>query len=255
MSDTKHKNYEILNLIGYGLARYNMDFVSQFGFTTKTAFYKYLIGLGVGETESTFKMRQDLLDPFFENGRVGFASRGDTYKHRKEFIELLFGKDIDVKSFSDIVKLYLKKDFKVEEIETIEASPIIKSKFKQLQETGQEAELYFKENYKQIETFKDGSLEDARLLGDGYDFQIQIETKYFLVDVKGIRSTYGAFRMTEKEYKRAGEYKNDYGLIIVSNLANVPKMTPIFNPIENLILERKSKIQEQISYHSKSINW
>jgi hypothetical protein len=97
---------------------------------------------------------------------------------------LLFGENIDVKSFSDIVKLYLKKDFNVEEVETIEVSLIIKSKFKQLQETGQEAELYFKKNFQQLEIFKNGSLEDARLLGNGYDFQIQIETKYFLVDVK-----------------------------------------------------------------------
>ena len=29
MSDNKHKNYEILNLIGYGLAKFNMEFVSQ----------------------------------------------------------------------------------------------------------------------------------------------------------------------------------------------------------------------------------
>lgn len=61
--------------------------------------------------------------------------------------------------------------------------------------------------------------------------------------------------MTEKEFIRAAEYKNDYGLVIVSNLENIPKMTPIFNPTEELVLERKSKIQEQISYHSKSMTW
>jgi len=61
--------------------------------------------------------------------------------------------------------------------------------------------------------------------------------------------------MTEKEFTRAVEYKNDYGLVIVSNLENIPKMTPIFNPTEELVLERKSKIQEQISYHSKSMTW
>ena len=31
MSDTKHENYEILNLIGYGLAKFDMNFVKQFG--------------------------------------------------------------------------------------------------------------------------------------------------------------------------------------------------------------------------------
>nr|CBX30956.1 unknown protein [uncultured Desulfobacterium sp.] len=38
MSDNKHENYELLNLIGYGLAKFDMDFVNEFGFKTKTAF-------------------------------------------------------------------------------------------------------------------------------------------------------------------------------------------------------------------------
>lgn len=254
MPDNRHENYEILNLIGYGLAKFNMDFVNQFGFNTKTAFYKYLIGLGVGETESTFKMRQDLLDPFFDNGRVGFASRGNTYKHRKTFIDSLFG-SYDVKNYADIVKLYLKNSFKIEDLKPNEISPIIKSSFRQLQLTGKEAESYFKENYQKVEPFKDGLLKDARDLGDGYDFEIQIETNYFLAEVKGIRSNYGALRMTEREFARADEYKNEYGLIVVSNLENVPKMTAVFNPIENIGLDRHERTTQQISYHSKSMTW
>lgn len=254
MSDSKHENYEILNLIGYGLAKFDMDFVKQFGYKTKTDFFQEMVKRRVGETVGTIKNRQDLFDPFFPNGRKGWWQKGDAYIHRKHFIDSLFG-EYGAKNYADIVKLYLKNNFKIEDLKPTEASPIIKSKFKQLQLTGQEAELFFKENYQQIGTFKDGLLEDARLLGDGYDFQIQIETKYFLVDVKGVRSTYGAFRMTEKEFTRAAEYKNDYGLVIVSNLENLPKMTAIFNPIENLVLERKSQIQEQVSYHSKSMTW
>ena len=143
----------------------------------------------------------------------------------------------------------------MDEYKAAEASPIIKSKFKQLQLTGQEAELYFKKNYQQIEHFKNGDLEDARFWGDGYDFQIQIETEYFLVDVKGVRKTYGAFRMTDKEYSRAKEYKNDYGLVVVSNLEDIPKMTTIFNPVAELTLKREERTQLQISYHLKSRSW
>lgn len=254
MSENKHENYEILNLVGYGLAKFDMDFVKQFGYQTKTDFYQEMVNRGVGETIGVIKNRQDLFDPFFPNERKGWWQKGDAYIHRKHLIDSLFG-DYDAKDYADIVKLYLKNNFIIEDLKPSEASPIIKSKFKQLQLTGQEAELFFKENYRQIETFKDGLLEDARLFGDGYDFQIQIETKYFLIDVKGIRSAYGAFRMTEKEFIRAAEYKNDYGLVVVSNLENVPKMTSIFNPTEELILKRESKIREQISYHSKSMSW
>lgn len=61
--------------------------------------------------------------------------------------------------------------------------------------------------------------------------------------------------MIEKEYSRAEEYKNDYDLVIVSNLEDLPKMTTIFNPIKEIILERQERTQQQISYHSKSITW
>ena len=68
----RHVNYEILNLIGYGLAKFSDDFIKQFGFTTKTAFYNYCVEVGVADTVGTVKNRMDLFDPFFpENGRVG----------------------------------------------------------------------------------------------------------------------------------------------------------------------------------------
>ena len=40
---TKHENYEILNLIGYGLSKFNDDFIKEFGFTTKTNFFNYFV--------------------------------------------------------------------------------------------------------------------------------------------------------------------------------------------------------------------
>jgi hypothetical protein len=254
MSDNKHENYEILNLIGYGLAKFDMKFVKEFGFQTKTDFYDEMVNRGVGETTGVIKNRQDLFDPFFPNERKGWWQKGDTYIHRKHLIDSLFG-DYDVRNYAEIVKLYLGNNFRADEFKTAVASPIIKSKFKQLQETGKEAEQYFKSNYQKIELFKGGILEDARMWGDGYDFQIQIETKYFLAEVKGIRKSRGAFRMTNKEFTCAKEYKNNYGVIVVSNLDDVPKMTAVFNPTLKLHLERIEKIKQEISYHSKKLTW
>ena len=37
---TKHHNYEILNLIGYGLAKFESDLVSALGFKTKRLSHK-----------------------------------------------------------------------------------------------------------------------------------------------------------------------------------------------------------------------
>jgi hypothetical protein len=69
MADNKHENYEILNLIGYGLAKFDKDFVREFGFKTKTAFFQHMVDLKIAETIGTVKNSQDLFDPFFDNPR------------------------------------------------------------------------------------------------------------------------------------------------------------------------------------------
>lgn len=253
MSDNRHKNYELLNLLGYGLAKFNMDFVKEFGFKTKTAFYDWIVSLKIAETTGVVKNRQDLFDPFFDSGRKGWWQKGDAYIHRKILIDSLFG-DLSSSQYAGMVKIYIQGSFgEVEKPETV--SPVMKSRFKQLQITGQEAELYFMYNYKNIGTFSNGILDDARLFGDGYDFQIQVTEKYFLAEVKGVRASSGSIRLTENEFTKASEYKNDYGLIVVSNLSDLPKMTAVFNPIENLALTKKVVSQSQTTYHSKFVSW
>ena len=131
----------------------------------------------------------------------------------------------------------------------------MKSRFKQLQETGREAEFYFMNNYQNIDAFSNGMLDDARLYGDGYDFQVQVFEKYFLAEIKGVRAPSGAIRLTKKEILKANEYKDEYALIIVSNLVNSPKLTVLFNPIVNLVFTKKNVSQVQTTYHSEFISW
>lgn len=250
----KHENYEILNLIGYGLAKFDIDFVKEFGFGTKTDFYTSIVQNNIADTTVTVKNRQDLFDPFFDNKRKGWWQKGDAYIHRKILINSLYG-ELNVKAFANVVKLYISEKFKVviENIEEI--SPILKSKFRQLQETGQEAELFFMNNFENIEQFKNGNLEDARLFGDGYDFQIEISNRFFLVEIKGLRINYGSLRLTRNEFLKAKEFKEDYGLVVISNLADVPKMSSVFDPAEKLNLTKQTVTNEHITYHTEAINW
>ena len=235
---TKHENYEILNLIGYGLSKFNDDFIKEFGFKTKTAFYEYCVNIGIAETVGTVKNRMDLFDHFFpDNGRKGWWQKGDAYIHRKYLIDSLFGNE-NVKGYTNIVKLYLKENYKIKEI-FVEVTPIVKSRFKKLQETGLEAELYFMNNYNLIDIFKNGIIGDARLYGDGYDFQIDVNENSFLAEVKGIRAKKGKFRLTENEYLKAKEYQNDYIITLVLNLNDLPNFVTIDNPLKNLRFEEK----------------
>lgn len=245
----KHENYEILNLIGYGLSKFSDDFINEFGFKTKSAFYEYCVNIGIAETVGTVKNRMDLFDHFFpNNGRKGWWQKGDAYIHRKLLIDSLFGNE-NVYEYANIVKLFLKDNFKIKDI-VVNVKPIVKSRFKKLQETGLEAELYFMNNYNSIDIFKNGIIEDARLYGDGYDFQINVNESSFLAEVKGIRDRKGKFRLTENEYFKAQEYKNDYIITLVLNLDDLPTFLTIDNPLKNLKFEERIiKSKEKREYH------
>lgn len=244
----KHENYEILNLIGYGLAKFDNELVHCFGFTTKQSFFEYFVNLGIVETTGVVKNRMDLFDPFFENNRKGWWQKGDAYIHRKHLIDSLFGNE-KVEDYTNIIKLFLKEKFKIQDI-FVEVKPIVKSRFKKLQETGLEAELYFMNNFNSIEVFKNGVLEDARLFGDGYDFQIEVNNSSYLADIKGIRASKGKFRMTENEYNKALEFKDYYILTLVLNLDDLPTFLTVENPVNNLKFEEKIIKPEEIKeYH------
>lgn len=250
----KHENYEILNLLGYGLGKFDNEFIKQFGFETKNSFFDYFVEIGIVETGSVVKNRMDLFDPFFENSRKGWWQKGDAYIHRKLLIDSLFGNE-NVIGYANIVKLFLKDNFKIENI-LVEVKPIVKSRFKKLQETGLEAELYFMNNYNSIDIFKNGNIEDARLYGDGYDFQINVNENSFLAEVKGIRAKKGKFRLTENEYFKAREYQNDYFIVVVMNLNDLPTFLPIENPLKNLKFEERIiKSKETKEYHLTSDLW
>jgi hypothetical protein len=250
----KHKNYEILNLLGYGLAKFDNLFIKEFGFKTKSDFYSLMVSYGISETGSVIKNRQDLFDPFFDNGRKGWWQKGDVYIHRKHFIDSLFG-SLNVVSYVEIVKMYLQEQFKYKQDDLLKIKPILKSQFKQLQKTGLEAEMYFLNNYNKIDIFNNGNIEDTRLLGDGYDFQIEVDNNYFLAEVKGVRNKKGSIRLTKNEYIKANEYKDKYILSIISNLNDIPKITLITHPIEQLDLSRNIIKQEQITFNTKNLEW
>ena len=254
MKNSKHENYEILNLIGYGLSKFNNEFINKFGYKTKTDFYEDMVKISIADTESVIKNRQDLFDPFFDNGRKGWWQKGEAYIHRKHFIDSLFG-ELDVTSYVEIVQMYLQDKFNYKKNNFLDIKPIIKSKFNQLQKTGIEAEIYFLNNYKTINGFKNSEINDTRLLGDGYDFQIETNNEYYLVEVKGVRDKKGSIRLTKNEYDKAIEYKNKYMLTIVSNLNNIPKLTVIPNPLGQLEFKKNIFIQEQLQFNTKSIEW
>ncbi|MEE0893744.1 MAG: DUF3883 domain-containing protein [Treponema sp.] len=120
---------------------------------------------------------------------------------------------------------------------------------------GKEAEFYFMTNYKNIPTFENAVIEDARLWGGGNDFQIKLNSKYFLAEVKGVREQSGSIRLTQSEFEKALEFKQDYFLVVVSNLISFPKFSCISNPLQNLDFTSKEIKSVQLNYHTSALNW
>ena len=156
---------EVMNLIGYGMAKFNYDFVCEFGVKTKTAFAEYIVSLGLAKTIKAVTNRQDSFDPYFDNGRRGWFQRHQR-EHIKLFIDSLFGNE-DAHGFANVVKLYVQNLISGVSLTTAKIAPATKTKFKQLQETGKEAEFFFMSHYRSVPVFEEGVLEDARLWGDG----------------------------------------------------------------------------------------
>ncbi|WP_308255881.1 DUF3883 domain-containing protein [Geminocystis sp. GBBB08] len=116
-----------------------------------------------------------------------------------------------------------------------------------------EAELFFLNNFNSLDKFKGGKLKDARLYGDGYDFQIDINNDFFLVEVKGIREKKGKFRLTQNEYQKATEYKHQYIVSAIFNLNEIPIINLIENPLDNLDFKQVIVTQKTtVEYHLRS---
>lgn len=132
-------------------------------------------------------------------------------------------------------------------------APIAKSRFKQMQKTGLQAETFFLAKYNSIEIFENGTIEDARLYGDGYDFQVDIDSSTYLAEVKGIREKKGLLRLTQNEYTKAAEYKDDYVLTVVANLNDIPFFKVFRNPTKTLTFEKREiSPRMQIEYQLKT---
>ena len=253
MATGNERKTEIMNMIGYGLAKFDNDFVHEFGQPSKAAFGRYIVELGLADTTKAVSNRMDSFDPYFDNGRRGWFQRNQR-EHIKLFIDSLFGNE-DAHGFATIVKLYIQDTNNSLQLTTDIISPAQKSRFKQLQETGKEAEFYFMNNYKSIPKFAMGTLEDARLWGDGYDFQIQCDTLYYLAEIKGLKTNKGSVRLTQNEYQKALEYRSDFVLVVISNMANTPKLNYVENPLAHLSLSPREQTSTQINYYSDILTW
>jgi hypothetical protein len=78
---------------------------------------------------------------------------------------------------------------------------------------------------------------------------------FYLAEVKGVRGKSGSVRLTENEFLKAQEYKDDYCLAVVSELESAPHITPVFNPLANLEFSKQTITSEQVYYSLPVRRW
>lgn len=61
--------------------------------------------------------------------------------------------------------------------------------------------------------------------------------------------------MTQNEFDKAKEYNNDYALVVVGNLSDIPKMSVIFNPTDKISFVEKAINTKQVYYHTSPLKW
>ncbi len=76
-----------------------------------------------------------------------------------------------------------------------------------------------------------------------------------MAEIKGVRNKNGAIRITQNEFDKSNEYKDDYFLVVVSNLSTTPQLNLVENTLKNLKFNRKEMSSIQVNYHSEYINW
>ena len=239
-----------LMLAGLYLSKFdnNKEGLKALGFKTLQEAYNSF-ALAVGGKPASVKNYMQEFDPYFPNTRQGWHKR-EIRQTRQEIMDEFGG--LNLEEFSELVRAQFAGSLDVDPIvgrATVAAG--IKdgetSSFARRMITGQAAENFFEENYRNVQRFKDCALQRTTSYGCGFDFKLTPPQADFLaVEVKGLRTPSGQIQMTEKEFKMAQYLTSRFFLYIVTDFAHTPKPCVIENPLDaGITFEERSIKSEQ----------
>lgn len=249
------KANNILGLyIAFYLAKFNKKAYLNLGFGNQKETHN-AVGTILNIKPATVKNWRDEFDPLFGH-RVGWYQRSLSIS-RMKILEAVG--DLSEYNLRSIIQDILRKENEVSVFEEFEplVSIIPEENKKQKKSyiprnlTGRKAEEIFMEWYKsgQKDIPQGKDFIDMRDYGCGYDFQIVVsQNRINAIEVKGVSFNDGGILITGKEWETAGIMKNDYYLVLVSNLDNDPVINIINNPHERLSPKRNLQTVIQINW-------
>lgn len=204
----------------------------------------------LGVRPASIKNYRDEFDPLFPNTRKGWHKR--PIRAYCKAIYDAFG-NLDLEKSTNLLKRIIYKehdlDLLMEEIEKKEGQD---RSFAKRLITGQAAEHYFRNRYKEIEAFKHLELEDTTKLGCGFDFRLFSPSTFYGVEVKGLSEPSGTIALTGKEHSVASVLKKRFFLFVVKNFREVPFHELHQDPLNGkLVFDRVEQRSVQVTWTAK----
>jgi len=206
-------------IAGLYLSKFDLDGLHKLDFDSFSAAFN-VIGFALDVQPASIKNYRDEFDPFYPNNRKGWHKRSMRVYCRAIYDE--FG-GLQLEEFSRLLKKIIYKDHDLdllmEEVAKTEGED---SSFAKRLITGQAAEHYFTQKYKEVDLFREFDLEDKTKLGCGFDFRLVSPDRFFVVEVKGMNEQSGNISMTKKEHSVASVLRDQYFLFVVKNFRENP---------------------------------
>lgn len=230
---------EKLLIIAFYLAKFDREAYANLGYAKINQAHDE-IGEKIGYKGNSVKNRRDDFDPLFGH-RAGWHQ----VELSKSNLEIVDSFDhLSEGALRAIVLDLLDEGSSVELFSPVNVSRQAPT-YTTRGVTGKKAETYFKGWF--AEHYPHDVLVDTRVLGCGYDFEVENSDHVF--EVKGLSGDNGGVLFTDKEWSIAAEKQEDYYLVLVKEcFSDEPTVEVFSNP--HLKFNPKKQITTVIN-----VNW
>lgn len=214
-------------VVGYAMSRLDMQYLASRGYHTwKDAFRDAATSLLL--PLATFKNLRDEFDPLHGNLRKGWHRRPLRQNRQRVYHELC---ELSDDALLELVGRILNREEEVtvEAIDSLAAPTTVVYNVAERLLTGRRAEEYFIEHCYSLLGILSDELVDMRQAATGYDFGIRTKSEW-AIEVKGLKKLKGEVQFTDREWREAEFRSNNYWLVIIGNLIDIPKGKIIQNP-------------------------
>ena len=218
-------------IVGYAMSRLGKAYLETFGHPTWRAAYEQASQV-LKVPPTSFKNLRDEFDPYVSSTRRGWHAR-PMRQNRQAVLEELC--EVGEQALLELVRRSLARDLKSidEVIDLVLEPPKRVHNVAERLLTGRMAEEYFLATSQEIVDVPSEMVRDVRQLACGYDFGVALQPD-IAIEVKGLKGESGGILFTDREWTEANVRRVNYWVVIVGNLATMPRARVFKDPLANL---------------------